>query len=76
MSYTVHILNTETNELREYYERLEWRDFHYFMWEEGNFSCDCNRGSMFDDGDYPCSEGLFEVVKIVNEDGSIIKLNQ
>tara|TARA_R110001599_G_scaffold101758_5_gene260064 strand:- start:353 stop:586 length:234 start_codon:yes stop_codon:yes gene_type:complete len=75
MSYTVHILNTKTKMVKEFFEHIAWQDHHYFMWEEGNWSCDCNRGLMFDGEDYECGDDLFEVVKIVNEDGSIIKLD-
>lgn len=30
-----------------------------FMWEEGNYSCDCNRCEYFDE-DCECSEGKYE----------------
>ncbi len=35
-----------------------------YMWEEGNYSCDCNRKLFFDPGvvhDVDCSDGKFSV---------------
>lgn len=37
---------------------------NYFAWEEGNFSCDCNRATFFGLGeDWPCGEKI-EVISI------------
>jgi hypothetical protein len=37
---------------------------NWFMWDEGNYSCDCNRGTIFldSDEDFPCGEGRFEIL--------------
>jgi hypothetical protein len=34
---------------------------HIFIWEEGNFACDCNRGTFFDSREIECSDGLFSI---------------
>ena len=34
-----------------------------FIWEEGNFACDCNRSSFFLNEDWPCGERI-EIVKM------------
>ena len=36
-------------------------EFNPYGWSDGNFSCDCNRGLIFDGRDIPCSDGLFSV---------------
>jgi hypothetical protein len=45
------------------------------MWEEGNFSCDCNRGIFFygNQEDYPCHSWVgqrFTILKFVFPDGT------
>lgn len=70
----VEIRNNQTNEIR-----VIDSDASVFMWEEGNYSCDCNRAQFFfnacdDDSvadDIPCSEGLFSV-RMVGDDGIVI----
>ena len=62
MSYTVTMLDTETNEERSrdfVGENYQWpRD--EFWWTEGNMGCDCNRADFLDvdDGHHPCNVGL------------------
>lgn len=37
---------------------------NWFLWAEGNYSCDCNRKIFFDDKGYQevdCSDGLYSV---------------
>lgn len=52
------------------YEGLDWHedsDYPAFIWEEGNFACDCNRASFFaraigeDDPDRSCGMEAFSV---------------
>lgn len=60
-----------TGETRERESCIFWwhRDKgpHLYNWEDGNFSCDCNRAMFFADAagepdpDVPCSDGLFSV---------------
>ena len=45
--YLVAIHDNVTGETRMYREDTEWSDVQEFLWEDGNFSCDCNRGMMF-----------------------------
>jgi len=43
-----------------------WRDedgkLNFFMWEDGNYSCDCNRARFFGlggpDEDWPCGDEI------------------
>lgn len=37
-----------------------------FMWCDGNYACDCNRGLFFlnSDEDFPCSEKRFVITKL------------
>jgi hypothetical protein len=68
-----HIRNNSTGEVRLYKtdELLEDGSPHpnTFIWEEGNYSCDCNRALFFgyalnqqwEDIDHPCGEGGFSV---------------
>jgi hypothetical protein len=45
-----------------------------FDWEEGNRSCDCNRGQMFegDRGVSACGESLYRVLRFELPDGTVI----
>lgn len=69
---TFAITDTQTGETRTY----EGYFTHEFMWSEGNFACDCNRGNFFagaggdDDSDCPCG-GERYTVRITAPDGSV-----
>ena len=39
------ITDTETGETRIYEDEYPYNDF---LWTEGNYSCDCNRGLFFE----------------------------
>jgi hypothetical protein len=45
--YTVTITDTVTNETVRSRFACEWEDHFRFLWEDGNFSCDCNRSLEF-----------------------------
>lgn len=51
--------------------------FQDYIWREGNYACDCNRGDFFsrakgeDDMDLPCGDGRF-FVRITDVNGGII----
>ena len=65
----------ETNLVRWQYP---WYDHSLFFWQEGNFSCDCNRGDLFfgnNDVDFPCSGNRFTVVKATFPDGTSILID-
>ena len=76
MQIDVHITDTETGETRVYKPDFEETDSEWstadegvgFMWGEGNYSCDCNRGLFFERvngsdawDEVGCSDGLFSV---------------
>ena len=46
-----YIRNNETGEIRHYKDDLIWDTEnncpHTFIWEEGNYGCDCNRDLFF-----------------------------
>lgn len=83
----VYIRSAATGEVRVYHDKglcdtVDDRFWDY-IWEEGNFSCDCNRGSFFaNDGkpseDYKwagkeCGQSAYIVEKIVRLDtGAIV----
>ena len=73
----VHLLETETGE-RAVYRTQGWdnaEDYGYgfanFIWEEGNYACDCNRALFFarasgkPEPDITCSHDRYRVEKIV-----------
>ena len=64
-----------TGEERKVFLDLHWYDHSRFIWEEGNFSCDCNRGIFFygNQEDYPCHSWVgqrFTILKFVFPDGT------
>lgn len=75
MFVDVHLLDTETGKRAVYqhdYEYPEGETFDTYLWEEGNYSCDCNRALFFygyEDGEnYLCGDSRFVVEKIVNRE--------
>jgi hypothetical protein len=79
-----YITDTETNEERAF-KTTGWLDdegaFFEFVWSEGNFACDCNRGDFYascvgeeledDDPRAQCGDGRYRV-RITNADGAEI----
>ena len=75
MNYQIYLKDMATGEVKAI-------DFEYsgnhpdgydmgvlWMWEQGNYSCDCNRGNYFypdDETDCPCGDERFNLQKIVN----------
>ena len=45
--YTVTIKDLVTGETVESKFTVPWEDHFRFLWEDGNFSCDCNRSLEF-----------------------------
>jgi len=47
----IHIRDNETGEVHSYPDKAGWdeenREPTFFFWEEGNYSCDCNRESAW-----------------------------
>ena len=68
-----HIRNNQTGEIRQYKDDAIWDEDngcpHLFIWEEGNYSCDCNRkifwgdsiGHEYEDEETPCGDGDFSI---------------
>ncbi len=89
MKFTITLKDTRDGFLKEYQDTYDWEDdyscgylrtawecFNY-QWTEGNNGCDCNRMIFmygWEDETRPCSTGLIEVVKIVDQDGNEYKL--
>jgi len=84
--YYAELTDTRTGEARIY--RDEYFDVHdgmIFLWEQGNYSCDCNRAIFFaraagepdgtdEDPEIEfarCSDGRFRV-KLIAEDGRVL----
>lgn len=65
--YIVFIKNVSTGETREIPWETPWEDHSEFLWEEGNYACDCNRELFFarvagePDPDGECGNERFEV---------------
>lgn len=59
---------------------LEW--YSDFIWTEGNFACDCNRHSFFeeykgdeDDEDFPCGGSAYTIPFIILDDGKKVEID-
>ena len=63
----ITITKKRTGEAVSYEEDGMIDDNVKFLWTEGNYGCDCNRGLFFHrakglpDTDNPCNEGLYAV---------------
>lgn len=64
---------------REWLPGFKWHGA--FIWDEGNFACDCNRGQFFDeaggDGDdeddeIPCGDGAYSVRVETKSSGRVL----
>jgi len=75
---TARVRKNDTGEMREYQSEtiIDDGEAHpsTYIWEDGNYSCDCNRRLFFgyaageggmDEIDHPCGEGAFSV-QLVN----------
>ena len=47
MTYTAHIRRNADGVIRQYTEDWDWHDGGDFLWEDGNYACDCNRSLFF-----------------------------
>ena len=81
MKYTVFIRDNETGETRAISETQpdEYVDLLRFVWQEGNYRCDCNRAATFygdlaDDKSQECGDRRFFVSHLELEDGSVIEI--
>ena len=46
-----------------------------YMWEDGNYACDCNRAAFFGDDPCECGEIAYTALYAVLEDGRQVKLD-
>lgn len=80
MTYTVTIREVATGNSVDYHQAVGWQDHTLWMWEEGNYSCDCNReakfchaaGREYSDEELACGRARFVVTKIVLENGAVM----
>jgi len=73
---TVNILDTLNNNRTSIRDHilfdLEHNQPDTYLWEEGNFECDCNRGlKMYNCDDFECGSGRFRVNLINPKTNSI-----
>lgn len=63
----LEIKRVSDGEIRQGSKPEPWYEHSDFVWGEGNYCCDCNRGDFFasmgkeKDPDTECSHGLFSV---------------
>lgn len=75
-SFYAEMRDNLTGCVRNVHLDLRWYEHSQFMWEEGNFSCDCNRGMFFYGDhtlDFPCSswtDQRFTILKFTFPDGT------
>lgn len=88
MKYALTIVNNETGEARVYQDNYDWpdEDHFVFMYTEGNYGCDCNRGLFFDraagfegnqgedEGDV-CGSEKYSIPTASCEDGRVIDID-
>lgn len=80
--YRVAIRQNATGEIRIREFDSEWEEGSDFLWEEGNYSCDCNRSTFFhqsgpdtlDSG--KCGDERFDVISITLPDGTEVYSEQ
>lgn len=77
MKVTIKIKHIPTGEIRDYSDEFDYstelsgkygKNNWYnpvFIWEHGNYACDCNRHLFFtdfkDESDFTCSHNLYKV---------------
>lgn len=91
MQYKVAIKSNATREIRLYDlgRECHWNDASYFLWTQGNYSCDCNRELSFiraggpgsDDDphhnnlDTECGHDRYSILYAELEDGTHIEFD-
>lgn len=83
MSYRVAIKKNSTGEIRHYDIGFkDWEDDDLFWWNEGNFSCDCNRMASFmrangeePPEEWPCGHEAYSVLYAETSDGRKIPID-
>lgn len=72
-----HIRKNETGEVRKYITDGYYFDHEdeisTFIWEDGSYSCDCNRSIFFgDEKTEECSDGKYSVNIEILDSGEVI----
>ena len=79
VSYNVIMTDNESGETKSCRLDLPWEDGSAYWWREGNYSCDCNRVSVFypnlDEEPDECTESKFTVHFAVLDSGECIKID-
>lgn len=83
MKYSVLIRRVEDGAERWFSPRWAADDAFTmnYMWEEGNYGCDCNRARFFakaageDYCDITCGTGKYEIVAIKRDDGAYLGID-
>lgn len=87
MPYIVAIRNNETKEVRQYAVEFDWETDDgddYYLWTDGNYSCDCNRLLFFERaaGNDPdleegkCGDGKYSVLYADLPSGERVPIDQ
>lgn len=72
----LEIQSVDTKQIKEFGTESYWNDSKsipdIFFWREGNFGCDCNRGTWFGDTNVSCGSNKY-LIRITNiKDGNIL----
>lgn len=77
--YWVHMIKNETGERRRIDIGVSWvdGDASTYWWQDGNFSCDCNRAQLWGGCTDPqrCGDERFTITHIELPDGTEIKID-
>jgi len=77
--YSVSIRNNATSEVKKVDFDIPWnQEYSYFLWTEGNYSCDCNKHLFFSNSeeDFECGHDAYSIVDITLDDGSLIQIGK
>lgn len=86
--YYAEITDTASGITRLYRNEMTWDTGtdDAFWWEQGNMSCDCNRGMLFmdcipvtrelKDYEFPCGKLRFKVKRLIFPDGTERKIDE
>jgi hypothetical protein len=88
MEFIVTIVECATGKQATYREDYDSADGVEYLWADGNYSCDCNRGLFLsralgdEDFDVECGDGAFsvkvvnaETMQVVHADGCLASTN-
>ena len=66
--FRITLRHRDTGESRAIVEEYESMDVALRLWQQGNYSCDCNRALFYSgwDHDLPCNEDGHNVIELVS----------